>query len=246
MNIVDYIIIGVFIIGMASGFRRGFLGSLVGIFGSLIGLVTAYKFYPQLTAWADQAFQASEKFGLFLREYLVLPQAVSRLKIALPTENLAGYLDRTDLPAAVKTQLGSYLQGLTDAVGQDAPALLGDMLHQFLATVIINALAFMILWFVVSSFIRLFAVLFSRLIEHSVFGSFDRLAGMLLGAALTALTLTIVLGLAAPLLNVANLAEPSFFSGILQTIGEARLVPYFIMLFSFFAERIAEMYFATI
>lgn len=241
MNIVDYIIIGLFLIGMVNGFRKGFLGSLVGIFGSIVGLITAYKCYPYLTGWADHQFQVLERLNRFLQEGLVLPQSVAKLKIALPTQGLADYLDKITLPAALKTQLIVYLQGLEETVGPQASSLLGDILHRFLATVIINGLAFLIIWFVITGFFQVIAALFSRMTQHSILGGLDRVGGLLLGAALTALTLTIMLGLAAPLLNAADLAEPSFFSGVFKTIGEAWLVPYFISLYSFFAARVGQI-----
>jgi len=241
LNIVDLIIIGFFIIGMLSGYRKGFLGSLVGIFSSIIGLVAAYKYYSLLTGWADRQYQATEKLNQFLREHLVLPQPVSQIEITLPATGLGEYLDKLSLPATLKTQLSAYLQKLAETVSEQASALLGDILHQFIAAVVINGLAFIIIWFVVDRIIMLSALLFSRFIKDSFLGGFDRLGGLFLGFILTALTLTIVVGLATPLLNLADMAEPSLLSAVIKNIGEARLVPCFASLFSFLSTKVIQL-----
>lgn len=241
LNIVDFIIIICFIAAMLSGYRNGFLGGLIRIFGSIVGLIAAFKYYSFLTGWAERQFQASEQLYQFLKEHIVLPQSVSQLQITLPTLSVGEYLEKIPLPPGLKAQLAAYLQGLGDAVNKEAAALLGDILHRFLTEAVINGLAFILIWFMIDGALQLIASLFSRFLRHSVLGSFDRLGGLLLGAVLTTLTLTILLGLATPLLNVADLAKPSFLSGVINTIGEARLVPFFTMLFSFLAARIGQL-----
>lgn len=245
MNLVDLLIILLLLLAVINGYRRGFIASLVGIAGSLIGLFTAYRYYPHLTAWADERFGLKEIFSGYFNENLILPQAVSRFKLEslglTKIGDLGAYLDKVELPEALRAQITLYLEKLQDTLALPASMSLGDIIHQFLATIILNALAFIIIWSCVAMLINVLATLLTKIMKGTVLGGANRLGGIALGLALRVFTLTILLGLLSPLFNLAELAEGTIFASIVTTINEAKTVPYFIDLYAVISERIVDL-----
>lgn len=239
MNIIDLIIIGLMLLGAVGGYQRGFLGSIVGLFSSILGLLAAYHYYPVLAMWSNDQFQLEQRMAEFFQEHLPLPQAVSQFRIdKIPFPDLSQYLDKLDLPGALQGQLVPYLQRLSFDMTVQYQQKLGQILYQFLASIILNGIAFLIIWFIVDRSINLLLYLYTRMIKGNLLGAYDSIGGFIVGILLTFLTLTIFLGLVTPLLNFAGLAQPTLFTAVLKTMGESVLIPYFVVSFNFLSTKI--------
>ncbi len=242
MNIVDLLIFIFLLVGIINGYRKGFFASLVGIVGSLIGLVVAYHNYASLTQWVNKQYGVIEILGGYFNKHLVLPQTVSQFRldnISLP--NLAAYLEKVDLPDSFHAQILVYLEKLQATLALPVSTGLGDIIHQFLATIIVNGIAFILIWFVVNMLINFIALTLTRLAKGTLLGGINHVGGMALGLVLTVLTLTILIGLISPLINLADLAEPSLFSVVLNSFSESKSVPYFVDLFAIVSEKIVNL-----
>lgn len=241
MNLVDLVLILLLFGGAITGYRRGFVGSLTGLFSSLIGFFAALRYYPLLAAKADTTLGLNDRLITFFSKNLVLPQAVTQLQLAkTPLADLGQLLEKLHLPVPLKTQIIEYLPKLD--TGMLLQNKLGDVIYQYLANAVINAVAFLVIWFLVDRLIMLVVLLFRRITDSTFIAGLDHAGGLLIGTLLTVFTLTVLLGLISPLLQVTKLAEPSLFSAIFKTIGESLLIPYFIQAFAFLTDKIAAFW----
>lgn len=242
MNIVDILIIGFLLMGSLIGYKRGLLGSIVGLFSSLIGLFVAYKYYLNLGQWFNTQYQLQAKVGEFLNDNLVLPQAVSQFEVkAIHLPNISTYLDKIEIPITLKSQLVNYLSVLNTETLWQSGTTLGDILHQYVASAIINGLSFLLIWFIVDRGIMLVSLLYSRVINNTVLGGFDRTGGLIIGSAVSVLAITIIIGVISPLLNMADMADNTLFAAVMKTLGESKLVPHFTFLFTIITDKVSNL-----
>jgi uncharacterized membrane protein required for colicin V production len=76
MNTVDLILIGLFILGIVYGYRRGFVQQAVGILGLLISFAVAYSLSKHTAVFLQQKFPIPEGeehpfFGLILQNFSI-------------------------------------------------------------------------------------------------------------------------------------------------------------------------------
>lgn len=233
MNIVDLIIVVFILLGAAGGYSKGFVASLVGLFSRIIGLIAAFSYYPLAAKWLDAEFGLKEYISEFLQAQLQLPQPVAEFRLGkLPLLDASNYLDSISMPEPLKTQLLVYLDRL-EGITSPLQFSLGEIINQYLASALISGLAFLLIWFGVDLLLRILAKLFSGAIKNTAFGFFDRLAGLVMGAALTALVLTVCIGLITPVLQLADISKPTVFSAVMKTMGESWLVPGFSSCYDF-------------
>lgn len=241
MNIVDLVIIVLIALGAVTGYRRGLIESLAGLFSNIIGFFAALKYYSSLVLWASTYFNLKMSLQTYFQTHLVLPVPLMQLKLdKVPLSEIGNYLDKIKLPIVLKAQLIEYIQSLE--AGMLTQAKLGDVIFQYLATAIINAGAFILIWFLVNILIMLIVGVVRSITNNTVIGSVDHGAGLLIGMVLTGFTLTIIIGLLSPLLQVTNLAEPTLFSAVFKTMGESELLPYFLNTFNLLTNKIAAFW----
>jgi uncharacterized membrane protein required for colicin V production len=233
VNIVDWILIGLLCLGAVSGWRNGFVGSLVRACGSIIGLIIAYQYYDDLAIFLDDRFGLKEPLSTFLQAHLTLPPLLSQFQLQdILGVNFSAYLE-TILPQSpfqgeLLTSFENFLKGLQSSL----QISLGEIIHQYLASALLSIAAFFIIWFVVGSGLQIIAQLFRGLIDKTILGQVDSLAGLLVGTLLSAVVLSVLLGLLSPVLNLANIAESLPLAPIAGVLAEAKLVPWFNSLFN--------------
>lgn len=242
MNIVDLLIILILLFGALNGYRKGLLGSLVGLCSSLIAIVVAFKSYGLLSLWFDDKFQLSYKVKLFLQEHINLPQAVSNFSLDnIHPPDLAQAVSSLDLPLQLKEHLILYLQGLDTSL--QLQGYLGDIFHDFLTGIVVKGLAFLIIYLLISKGLIFISALFRQLTKDTFLQTCDQWGGLFVGLLLTVLTITIFTGVLIPLLNVSGLVGTSYTASVIKAIEEAKLIPHFIFLFSFISEKLAGFLF---
>lgn len=231
MNIVDLVIIVSLVLGAINGYRRGLFGSLCGLAANLLGLFAAVKYYPHLSAWLNHNFSLSLQVSQFFKTHVMLPPAISTLQFTkIPLPDLLKQLEGTNLPPEIKHHLLEYLQKWWTSLSSFSN--LGELIHYLVAVALINGLAFFFIWLVVDKAAALLAEGLTRCTNNSLIGDFNRLSGAIIGVGLRALGLTIILGIANPLLSLASAAQPSLFSSVLKTMNQSQLVPSFTSAFT--------------
>jgi uncharacterized membrane protein required for colicin V production len=234
MNIVDWIIIGLLLLGAVTGFRNGFVGTVVRACSSIIGLIVAYKYYADLEKWLDSKVGFKEALSEFLRAHVALPQAISEFKFEdILGNNVNNFFNGLTSNTQIKSKLLEYVNTINTGIEGSLQISLGDIVHQYLASAIMNVLAFFIIWLLIDLSLQIIARIFRGLIKDTVLGQFDRLSGLLIGTLFTAIVLTVLVGLITPIFNLLGLTKMSLFETISITIGEAKLVPYFASAFTF-------------
>ncbi len=231
MNIVDLVIIVALVVGAINGYRKGLLGSLCGLVANLLGLFVAIKYYPELSGWFNQQFSLGLKISQFFKAHVLLPPAVSTLQLTkIPLPDLIKQLESMALPPEIRVHLVEYLQKWWTSLNSFNN--LGELIHYLVAIALINGLAFFLIWFVVDKAAILLAQWLTRYTQNSLWGDLNRLSGTIIGLALRALSLTIILGIISPLLSLTSAAQPSLFSAVLKTMNQSQLVPYFTSAFT--------------
>lgn len=242
MNITDWIIVVLLLLGAIGGFRKGFVLSLAGAISSIVGIIAAYRYYPFLAKWMDEQWGLKEPLSEFLQKYLVLPQPVGQFRLEdIPLPDIGMLLENVSFDTHFKQQLLHYLDKMRNSLEVPFGITLSEIINQFLASAIVSALAFIIIWFCVDFGLRIVAALFSSVIRNTAVGQFDRLGGMIIGTLLTILVLTVFIGLLSPLLTIGDLAKPTFFSPVITAMSESRLVPCFSSLFAFLFSKFLEL-----
>jgi len=238
MNIVDLVIIGLLLLGAINGYRKGFVGSLVGVFSSIIGLIVAYKYYAVFEKWVDSRLGLEKTLGGFIGEHITLPQAVSQFKLGDNLFNdVSRYFDSLQLNAQIKGQLLAYLERIEESMGSSLQLPLSDIINQYLAVIILSVAAFCIIWCSVNIILEMLTAIFRSLINTTPLGQVDRLGGIAAGALLNALFLMVIIGLFTPLIMMAGIAELGLLSPVISTIEKSELAPYFLSAFSFFFSK---------
>ena len=72
-----------------TGFRKGFLKSLIGVFGNIIALICSYVMAGPVTAWLNTEYGVAEKLAGYIRDLLPMPDNFSRMRVILTLRALS-------------------------------------------------------------------------------------------------------------------------------------------------------------
>lgn len=223
ISTLDVIILVVLLIGASSGYKKGIIGSLVGLFGNIVALLLAVKSYRPVAHLLDSQWSLASKIHVFLLSRCPEPLEASNL---VPINDsgmqiLFTKIEQMVLPEWVKSKiiLESFnLAKLTDHLGL---INIGEILTFIVARIILNGLVFLLLWFLLTKFIYLFAQFISKNLDGIfIIGSINRLGGFLSGFALSALAIMVLAGLNNLFWEITKLVEP-------ETVSNSSLLPYF-------------------
>lgn len=191
---LDMVIAAVFVFVAVIGFRKGFLKSLIGLFGNLIALAGSYLLASPVALWLDEQFGTASLLAGSIRQLLPMPDNFSTMIASFQgMGQLYTYLDQSILPDTIKQNILSAVQEQVNAVGAGVYATMADMIATTVALSILKGVVLIGLW-------ALFCVLLF-FVSHvlvgvvhlvPVVGLVDRLGGMLVSLFLAALTLLLL------------------------------------------------------
>lgn len=235
-QIVDLILVVIIILGVYTGLKKGLIGAIAGLVGNIIGFYVAYNYYWLLVAVADNTFKLKKSLQLFFKEHLTLPQALMGIPLDGPKSLLPGF----NLPPLIKTELTEFMQSLGSGLSSDA--VLGDVIYRFLATALLNIVAFIIIWYVVALTIQLLVHLYQKVAQHSVLGILDKLGGLVIGAILSVLSLSITVGLLNPFIQMTALSEVAFFNVMAEYFNTSIIVSNLLQIFHYLTGKITAFW----
>lgn len=243
MNAIDFIIIIFLFLGVYNGYNKGLVGSLAGLFSNVLGLIVGARYYGDLGSWLNTQYSLSTKLQQYFHDHLILPQAVFQFNLdKTPLPDLIESLDNVSMPEMLRDHMLIYIQELQTGINSISGIKLGEIVHQYLASALVSILAFLLIWLVMANGIMLIAGLYRRFTKESFIGSIDRFWGAIMGGLVSALIITVLVGLFSPLLTVSELAKPSLFTAVIKTMGEAKTVPYFMNTFLFITGNIISIW----
>lgn len=207
---LDIILFAVLIVMAILGFRKGFLKSLIGLFGNLIALALSYILAPSVTVWLNGQFGAAERLAEMIRELLPMPTNFNTVLASFEgMGQLYTYLNQSFLPDSIKDSILSAVQEQVNAVGAGVYTTMADTIAVTVATSILQGLVWIALWVVCCMLLFFISHVFAGVVHLvPVVGFLDRLGGMAISILLTIITgLILYKGI-----SVLGLMEGSLFA----------------------------------
>ena len=207
---LDIILAAVLFVMAVLGFRKGFLKSLIGLFGNLIALALSYVLAAPVTVWLNEQFGTAEKFAGTIREFLPMPDHFSMVMASFEgMGQLYTYLDQSFLPDSIKQSILAAVQEQVNAVGAGVYATMADTIAITVATSILQGLVFIGLWALFCELLFFAGHVLGCVVDLvPVVGLVDRLGGMAISLAFTVITILILY----KGISVLGLMEGSLFA----------------------------------
>lgn len=221
MNILDWGIVILLILGAIGGLRQGLLRSIFGLVGLVLGIILASQLYGPLCRYVEAHYSWVTRLGASLSPHLPLAATVSSMPAGQGTA-LADAIQGLALPEFIKR----YLVG----AAQNGPAIpagatVGDVMANLLAAAIIAVVCFIAIYAVAQLAAAIVGALASRAVAHTPLHLVDHVFGAVAGAATTAVVLTLVIG------GLALMASVPTFAFIQPALATSQFAPTFSWLF---------------
>ena len=184
---LDIILAAVFVFAAVTGFRKGFLKSLIGLFGNLIALACSYTLAAPVTNWLNGQFGVAEQMAAPIRQLLPMPDNFSTMIASFQG------IGQSILPDSMKQSILSAVQEQVDAVGVGVYATMADMIATTVALSILKGLVWIGLWALFCVLLFFVSHVLAGVVHLvPVVGLVDRLGGMLVSLFLATLTLLLL------------------------------------------------------
>jgi hypothetical protein len=220
LNIVDYIILGIILISVIFGLRRGFISGVLSLGSLLLSVFIAFQAYPTLA----QNLQSNESLVNTLVHYTDASSRIKDLELALTPvssltqEALDRVMENAGLPAVFDTFVRQNVaQQAFSAIGS---VNISEYLNQTIISVSLNILCFIICFAVAYIAFSLLSHMICYVFRLPVLRHLDALAGGLFGA-LRGVIIVFVLSAIVPIIltispieQVQQLIETSQLAGI--------------------------------
>ena len=207
---LDLVLAVIFLVVAITGFRKGFLKSLIGLFGNFLALAGSYVLAAPVTQWLNQQFGIAELLGGPIGRLLPMPESFSTVMASfIGLGQLYSYLDQSILPASLRENIIMAVQEQINAVGVGVYATMADIIATTVAMSILKGLVFIALWALLWVALFLVSHVLAGVVHLvPVVGLVDRLGGMLVSLLLAAITLLILY----KGISVLGLMEGSLFA----------------------------------
>lgn len=207
---LDLVLAVIFIFSAVTGFRKGFLKSLIGLFGNLIALACSYILASPVAIWLNTQFHLAEFLANYICKVLPMPNNFSTVMASFEgMGQLYDYLGESILPEGMRHSILSAVQEQVNAVGVGVYTTMADIIATTVAASILQGIIFIVLWAASCTVLFFISHVLSNIVHLvPVVGLVDRIGGMLVSLALVGLTMLILY----KGISVLGLMEGSFFS----------------------------------
>lgn len=207
---LDWILAAIFIFAAFTGFRKGFLKSLIGLFGNLIALAGSYVLAAPVTVWLNEQFGIAGFLAGYIRDLLPMPDNFSVLLASFEgLGQLYTYLDQSFLPDSLKQSILAAVQEQVNAVGAGVYATMADIVATTVTSSILQGIVFIGLWVLFCVVLFFVSHVLAGVVHLvPVVGLVDRVGGMIVSLLLASLTLLILY----KGISVLGLMEGSLFA----------------------------------
>ena len=207
---LDLVLAVIFLVVAITGFRKGFLKSLIGLFGNFLALAGSYVLAAPVTQWLNQQFGIAELLAGPIGRLLPMPESFSTVMASfIGLGQLYSYLDQSILPASLRENIIMAVQEQINAVGVGVYATMADIIATTVAMSILKGLVFIALWALLCVALFLVSHVLAGVVHLvPVVGLVDRLGGMLVSLLLASITLLILY----KGISVLGLMEGSLFA----------------------------------
>lgn len=192
--IVDIILVGAFLLAGYLGYQKGLLKSLLGLFGNIIALVSAYFLAPSVTVLVDEQWHFSEAIGAFLVKLIPMPENFFTTIASISgMGQLYSYLNESVLPASLKEGILAAVQEQVNQVGAGVYATMADIVATTAAMSVLRGLVFIGLWLALC-IVFVVAGKFLGDVVHTlpIIGFVDRMGGAVVAMGIVLLTVIVL------------------------------------------------------
>ena len=191
---LDLVLAVIFLVVAITGFHKGFLKSLIGLFGNFLALAGSYVLAAPVTQWLNQQFGIAELLAGPIGRLLPMPESFSTVMASfIGLGQLYSYLDQSILPASLRENIIMAVQEQINAVGVGVYATMADIIATTVAMSILKGLVFIVLWALLCVALFLVSHVLAGVVHLvPVVGFMDRLGGMAVSLLLTMVTLLIL------------------------------------------------------
>lgn len=187
---LDIVLAVIFVGAAIAGFQKGFLKSLIGLFGNIIALIVSYRLSSPVATVLNAKFDIVIMITQKLRDILPIPEDFSSVMASFEgMGQLYTYLDNSFLPDSVKENILATVQQQINALEIGMYATMGDIICNTIATILLQALTFLGLWLICCLILFFISHVFSNIVHMlPVVGLIDRIGGMLISLLLVFVT----------------------------------------------------------
>lgn len=224
LTVVDYLILGLLLLALATGWIRGFVELLTGFVSFLVGTMVAGWYSNQVVGWLNRTRGATEWLSGVLERRMNLPAEAHRVPAnVIPWEKASEWLQGVPIPEEYRQTLAKRLvEWSASAGGKSAAAFIIDQL----AAGVLSAVTFFVLTLAIGWLLALLGRLISNQVkEIPLVGTTNRLLGSLVAVGEAILGVALVVGLLVPVLSMYGMS--SFGSAV----DKAQLTPHFLAFF---------------
>lgn len=207
---LDLVLAVIFLVVAITGFHKGFLKSLIGLFGNFLALAGSYVLAAPVTQWLNQQFGIVELLAVPIGRLLPMPESFSTVMASfIGLGQLYSYLDQSILPVSLRENIIMAVQEQINAVGVGVYATMADIIATTVAMSVLKGLVFIVLWALLCVALFLVSHVLAGVVHLvPVVGLVDRLGGMLVSLLLASITLLILY----KGISVLGLMEGSLFA----------------------------------
>lgn len=190
MTYLDFIFIGILVIGSAIAAAQGLIKTVFGFASTLVAMIFAYLFYPVLGEFFINNTGIYDAIQLKIVEALDLEELARQV---ISSSDGVNMIENLALPDFLKQVLleNSNME-VYKLLGVDGVHQIGDYVSRFLATMAINALSFILLFILAVIIIGLLAHLLDLIAKLPVLKQINHIAGFAVGLVLSMLLLWVI------------------------------------------------------
>lgn len=242
-NYLDFAIIILLSFAAIKGYRKGFIESLVGFLGSIVALVLSVKLNKPFAGLLNEKFGILSCIHGFLAQHMPFPLEVSTVFVNNPVgrELFLQKINNMALPAFIKMEIIEEIEEILLSSAQLGLATIGEVFTYLVARTLLNGLALIILWIVLSNLLRLAANILSKSLDNTILGGINRLGGLIITLALNCLGLMIFFGIFTLFLKVLNQGNSTLWTVIGTAINQSVLVSYLLEGYRLLLSRVINL-----
>lgn len=214
VNIFDFIICFIVILGAYNGFKNGLIKSIGGVVGWVASIVVAVTYNGNLADYLDKQFDLVARFGEIIMKVFPLPN------FSFEAENInkavvnAGVQEMA-LPDFLKTSLIENIDQLA-LTGNYFDVSLSEIIAYGLAGMFLKGFSILILFVITGIIINVGISFLSGLFSFTPLGPINKMSGAVLGLIINIAVLAIIMGLLSPMV-ILSASQNGNIAGIIQT-----------------------------
>ena len=187
MNIVDGIIIALLIVGGFYGFRRGLLGSILGIL-SLVGALAVAYFLGQQAQGLLELFQVNTMIEQFLNTSVFINNSLfeTNLSDSNVIQMIQDGLTAIGIPSFITDALNTFINDLNQPLGEALAEGLTNLAMLVLSFVLVYFIARLVITLVLKSIVKVVK-------DNKISSSVDKILGLLFGLLRTTVFIMVVI-----------------------------------------------------